>query len=331
MKRAANLIPLIADPDNLLLAFWKASKGKRHAPAILAYQKRLDVHLVKLREQILSGNVSVGQYRFFRIFEPKERRICAAAFGEQVLHHAFMNICHDYFERRQFYDSYASRKDKGVHAALRRARAFTGGFAWYLKLDVRKFFESVHHEVLKAQLARLFNDTRLLDIFGRIIDAYEAHPLRGLPIGNLTSQYFANHYLTVLDETVKARLRLRAYVRYMDDLVLWHDDKAVLKNACSMLLDQTRDSLRCELKPPILNKTASGLPFLGYHIFPHHVRLTQTSKTRFARKLRYLHQKYHSGEWSEARCARHALPLIAFTHYADARAFRAQVLDSLDY
>ena len=107
-------------------------------------------------------NIQVGNYRFFKVYEPKERQICASVFPEQVLHHALMNLCHDRFEKAQIFDSYASRKNKGTYAALARAKYFSARYEWYLKLDVRKFFESIHHEVLMNQLSNLFKEPDLL-------------------------------------------------------------------------------------------------------------------------------------------------------------------------
>src|SRR5690606_321359 len=154
-----------------------------------------------------------------------------------------------------------------------------------------------------------------------ITDSYntgsdEAH---GVPIGNLSSQYFANHYLSGLDHHVKEVLKIKAYVRYMDDMILWHDDKAELKNAYRAIREYVETSLRCELKPEQLNYCSCGLPFLGYLVFPYHLRLSQRSKKRFIRKWDDLQEKYDSGAWSEAECRRHALPLLAFTQHADAK------------
>ena len=179
--------------------------------------------MLLLRQQLLSGEVEVGDYSYFKIYDPKEREICASAFREQVLHHALMNICHQYFERYQIYDSYASRPDKGVHAALHRAKTYSQRQFWFLKLDVKQFFASIHHTVLKKQLQHLFKDYELLTIFAHIIDSYAASPNRGVPIGNLSSQYFANHYLAGLDHFIKEELRCKRYVRYMDDMVLWNE------------------------------------------------------------------------------------------------------------
>lgn len=326
MKRANGLLAQIIEPDNLRLAAWKAAKGKRYAKAVLAYHTDLDANLMRLRGQIVSGQVEVGDYRYFKVYEPKERQICASAFSEQVLHHALMNVCHERFDRAQIHDSYASRKGRGNYAALQRAKDFSHRQVWFLKLDVRKFFESVHHDVIRRQLARLFREQRLLEIFDAILDSYEAHPSRGVPIGNLTSQYFANHYLCELDHFIKEKLHINAYVRYMDDMVLWHQDKAMLKAALQEIRDYLADRLRCELKPPLLNRCERGLPFLGYRVFPYHLRLLQKSKVRFIRKMKRIEAHYQDGTWSEEACARHAWPLVAFTEHADAKVFRKNVL-----
>jgi len=329
MKRADNLLARVADPDNLRLASWKAAKGKRHSQEVMAWSEGLDYNLSALHEQIMSGRVVVGNYRYFKVFEPKERQICASAFGEQVLHHALMNICHEYFDRAQVFDSYASRKGKGTYAAIERAKFYTNKHEWYLKLDVRKFFESVHHEVLTNQLTRMFKDAALVGIFEQIIHSYEASPGRGLPIGNLTSQYFANHYLVGLDRFIKEKLQVRGYVRYMDDLALWHTEKEALLAWQEAIRDFVHTELRCGLKPEALNRTRCGLPFLGYHIFPHHVRLLQKSKQRFIVKMRRIEAGYQSGDWDEAKCQRRVLPLLAFAGHADAKNLRKSVLSRL--
>ena len=317
MKRNNRLLQRVLHEDNLLLAFWKASKGKRYARQVLAYQSALDENLRRLGREIGLGCVGVGDYRHFMVYEPKARHICACAFREQVLHHALMNVCHDSFERVQIYDSYASRKGKGTYAALKRSMEYSRRYSWFMKLDVRKFFDSIHHDVLKAQLCRLFKEAGLLQMFYAIIDSYAHTPCRGVPIGNLTSQYFANHYLSGLDHFIKDNNSMPAYVRYMDDMVLWSDDKAQLKDMHAQITEYTGRQLRCELKPVLLNRTAAGLPFLGYRVFQHHLRLLQQSKQRFIKKAGYIHAKYHSGEWTESQCQRHILPLIAFTTHCD--------------
>lgn len=267
----------------------------------------------------------VGAYRYFKVYEPKERQICASAFGEQVLHHALMNVCHDRFDRALIRDSYASRKGKGTYAALARAQEFTRKYAWYLKLDVRQFFASIHHGVLKSQLARLFKERRLLSLFFQIIDSYEAEPGRGVPIGNLTSQYFANHCLSGLDHYVKEQIGIGAYVRYMDDMVLWHDDKEALKAAHKAIDAYVCDQLRLALKPAQLNRCARGVPFLGYRLFGNYRRLLQQSKRRFIRKINRVLDAWDCLEMDDQRASAHVLPLLAFIKHADTQIFQKDV------
>ena len=283
------------------------------------------MNLGRLRKQIFSGLIQVGDYSYFKVYDPKERQICASAFPEQVLHHALMNVCHDYFERVQIFDSYASRPGKGVHAAVRRLSSFTQSGMWFLKLDIRKFFGSIHHDTLKGQLRRMFKDIYLLNIFEKIIDSYEEEYGVGLPIGNLTSQYFANHYLGSLDHFIKEELSCKAYVRYMDDFVLLHSDKEWLKHAKHSITAFVAMKLKLSLKPILLNQAKRGIPFCGYIIYPHHIRLSQRSKKRYITKLKHIDSQFHEGNWDEAYCQRCALSLIAFTQHADAAQFRKEV------
>jgi RNA-directed DNA polymerase len=326
MKRTGYLIDMIADPDNLRLAFWKAAKGKRQSGAVLRYQKRLEENLLLLRSQLLSGEVVVGQYKYFTIYEPKERLICAGAFAERVLHHALMNICHPFFEQVQIFHSYASRIGKGVHAAVALSRVHASKYAWYLKLDVRKFFASIHHAALKQQLKRLFKDAILLRIFNSIINSYFISPGCGLPIGNLTSQYFANHFLAELDHFIIEKIRPGAYMRYMDDMILWENDKLLLKKAAKDIDDFMVSRLQLTLKPVQLNRSDNGLPFLGYKVLPWRIMLTKGSKQRFIWKFNHIEKMYHAVFGREATCQAKVLPLLAFVQFADTVAFRKTVI-----
>lgn len=162
-----------------------------------------------------------GHYHQFTIYDPKVRVISAAPFCERVMHHAIMNVLEPVFENHLMFHSYACRKGKGIQAAILYAFSCSKAHHWFLKLDIRKFFDSISHQILKNQLRRLFKDTRLLFLLDSLIDSYQTSPATGLPIGNLTSQFFANHYLFAMDHYILEKLRPRAYVRYMDDFVLW--------------------------------------------------------------------------------------------------------------
>jgi hypothetical protein len=272
----------------------------------------------------------VGNYHYFTIYDPKERVICAAPFRQRVFHHAILNICHPIFEKFQIYDSYATRIGKGQYAALERAKYYSANYQWFCKLDVRKYFDSIDHEVLYAKLKSKFKDPYLLDLFQKIIKSYETAPDKGLPIGNLTSQYFANFYLGFADHFIKEKLQVSAYVRYMDDMVFWSNDKETLLTIVKQFNVFISSTLKMTLKPYCINRFEKGLPFLGYVIFKDTVRLNKTSKKRFVRKMNLYYSNLENESWSQTQYARHVLPLIAFTRHADSVQLRRQVLCKLE-
>ncbi len=281
-----------------------------------------------MRAELLAGRVRVGDYHLFQIFDPKERTICAASFQERVMHHAVMAVCEPVLERAAVFDSYACRKGKGRLAAVERATGYARQHEWFLKMDVRKYFNSVDHGVLERLLARKFKDPLALALFRQIIGSYETAPGRGLPIGNLTSQHFANYYLAPLDRFVKERLGRRAYVRYMDDFVVWGGCREELKAVRDRVRDFMVAELKLELKAePCLNRTALGMDFLGYRLFPRSVRLARRSKNRFARKFRRYERAFVQGQWGEAELQRRMQALLSFVMAADSGAFRRHVLE----
>jgi hypothetical protein len=328
MKRAGQLIEAIAAPDNLRLAFWKAAKGKRGKADCLAFGERLDENLAALGGGLLAGDVSVGNYHCFKVRDPKERLICAAAFGQRVMHHALMNVCEPILERAAVFDSYACRKGKGRLLAVERAQGYARTHQWFLKMDIRKYFDSVHQATLRGLLALKFKDPVLLGVFDRIIGSYRTTAGRGLPIGNLTSQHFANYYLAPLDRFLKETLRCGAYVRYMDDFVVWGGSGDGLR----AVREQVRAFLAAQLKLDLkgnaaINRTALGMGFLGYRLFPGVLRLARRSKVRFARKFRRYERAHLRGEWSELELQHRMQALLAFVLPAESWAFRAHVLE----
>jgi retron-type reverse transcriptase len=199
MKRQNYLFEAIADYQNIRLAFLKAIRGKRSTAAVLLFCGNIDANLEEIRKRLLSDTVLWGSYNSFTITDPKERVISAAPIEDRVMHHAIMNILEPVFERQMIFHTYACRKDKGTHAALRYAFSQCKSHEWFLKLDIRKYFDSINHTILKEHLDRLIKDYRVRRLFYGIIDSYCKTPGTGLPIGNLTSQFFANLYLSRLD------------------------------------------------------------------------------------------------------------------------------------
>ena len=276
-----------------------------------------------MHRQLLDGSFRFGDYRFFTIYDPKRREICAASFPERVAFHAMMRICHPVFDDYQVYDSYASRIGKGTYAALDRARQFAHRYRWFAKLDVVKYFDSLDHEVLKHQLHGLFKDRLLLRYFDDLIDGYHgAVKDKGVPIGNLTSQYFANHYLAPADHYAKQMLRVPGMVRYMDDVLLFHDDKATLKAMVRGYQRYVADALHLEHHPVVLNQTGQGIPFLGYVVRGNGLRLNLRSKRRFVTKMRSLAAELEKGYIDQEKYALRAGCLLAFIDKADSVGFR---------
>ncbi len=317
MKRAGNLFCKIAEIENLELAFWKAQRGKTGKKEVRLFRDNLSVNLMRLREDLLSGNYSLGNYHYFKIYDPKERMICASDFRERVIQHAVINVCEPHFEKYQIFDSYACRKGKGVDSCLKRTQEFCARFKWYLKLDIHKYFNSIHHPTLLRLLNRRFKDARLMDFFSQLLDSYEVALDCGLPIGSLCSQYFANLYLGMFDHYVKDVCRISGYVRYMDDFIVFGNDKENLKETKRQVEEFLLNQMKLSLNEPIINKTECGIPFLSYRVRLSGLRLSLKAKRRFVRKIKVANRM---------KSADRALPLLAFVIRADSEGFRRKVI-----
>ena len=213
MRRASQLFDRIADRENLRVAAHKALRGKRSKQDARAFVANLDESLESMRKELNRGDIALGEYHQFTIFDPKQRVITAPSFRERVLHHSIINVCEPGFERSLIADSFACRRGRGRIAALVRAREIAGRFQFFLKTDIRQYFASISHEILGARLERLFKDLRLLALLHRIMGGFESSPGRGLPIGSLTSYHFENFYLGCFDRFVKEGLRCKGFVR----------------------------------------------------------------------------------------------------------------------
>lgn len=328
VRRAGNLFDDIVTWDNLRLAYYKAAKGKRNKRAAVRYRADIEPNLARLREQLLDPrHPGIGRYRFFTIHDPKERKICVAPFGDRVLHHAVMNVLEPHFDSFQIYDSYACRTGKGTNAALKRALYFARTFPYVAKLDVRRYFDSIDHRVLKELLSRRIKDHRVLNLLRAIIDTYQVVPGRGVPIGNLTSQYFANHYLGFLDHFAKENVGVAGWIRYMDDFLLFGTSKELVRRRSRAVEGHCRDPLRLELKEPLLRPVSRGIPFLGFLVKPGGIYLTREKRRRTQRRVREYARLFHSGAWSEEELAAHILPLFSHLTVARSRSVRNTLIE----
>jgi len=314
MKRAGNLYHRIYDYENLCLAFYKAARGKRTRSEVIEFESHFSFNIGKVRGQLIRHQPDIGHYRYFTVYDPKLRSICAAFFPERVLHHAVMNVCEPVFESKGLYDSYACRKGKGSHKAIIRAQGYAEQFGWYLKVDVKKYFDSVDHSVMMELLSHYFKDRPLLLLFQKLLDTYHLEPGKGMPIGNLISQHLANVYLTGFDHFIKEVRRIKGYVRYMDDMLFFGHTKEYLKNEIKKITSYLCEELQLELKSAMqLNKTRLGIPFLGYRVFAHRLRLTAQSRKRLFRKFKAYERKWEDGLWDTDELVRHMEPLINFS------------------
>jgi len=327
LKRIGGLWEQIWEPANLREAFSKAAKGKWARSTTRDFATALDANLRQMREAGLVGALPSGSFTQFTIYDPKERTIHAAAFSERVVHHAVMNRCEPFFDQWLDPDCYACRKGKGRLVALARASGHMRRFVWFLKMDIRKYFDSVDHAILTQMLERKFKDPQLLAFFRQRLADYETASGKGLPIGSLLSQHFANFYLSALDQYVRRDLRLPAMVRYMDDVVVWSEEKSSLLAALPRIKGMLEQELGLALKPNVqINRTALGVDFLGVRLRGASIRLNHRSRVRFSRKWRGLEQAYWAGAITERQLQQRSCALIEFTRWADASSYRLGIL-----
>lgn len=317
--------------DNLYAAYLSARKGKRSRADVAAFEFNAEAELIALRDDLLEGHYQPGPYRSFFIHEPKRRLISAAPFRDRVLHHALCRVIEAIFERRFIGDSYANRLGRGTHRALDRCTQFLRRFKYVMPLDVVQFFPSIDHIILRQILARAIRDAHVLALIDTILrsgvgvlsdvydmvwfhgdDASAVRRARGLPIGNLTSQFWANVYLNEFDQFAKRHMGVLGYVRYVDDVLLFGDDKTQLRawhTAATRFLSTLRLTLHQRQAQP--RPVSEGIPFLGFTLFATHRRLKRRKAVYARRRLTLQCAQVSAG----------ALPLDAF--HASLRAWIA--------
>jgi len=331
MKRIGHLFEKIVTFENLTLAAEKTLSGHKHKPAAARFHFNLETELFSLQEELSSGAWRPRPYRTFTVYEAKPRQICASEIRDRVVHHAVCNILDPIFECRMIHETYACRVGKGAHAAVRRAQQFMRRADYSLQCDVKKYFASIDHQALKTMLRRILKDRLLLDLLDRIIDhpLPGAEPGRGIPIGNLTSQYFANYYLGALDHFIKEDLHIKGYLRYMDDWLIFSDRKEELHETLAAVREFLRDRLKLELKEKSLRIAPvwSGISFLGFRVYPGTIRMSNDKWARFRRIVREREASYLAGEIDEDELARSVRSMIAHLEHADSLFARKRFFD----
>ena len=297
--------------DNLLLAYQKASKGKRGHPNVATFDHRLEDNLLQLQIELQTFMYQPGAYASFHIHEPKRRLISAAPFRDRVVHHALCNLIEPIFERSFIFDSYANRIGKGTHRALNRAQEFSRKYQYVLQCDARQFFPSVDHALMHNELEKKISDKNVLWLCDRILtsgicvlsneyemtwfdgdDLFASLRPRGIPIGNLTSQFWGNVFMNPFDHFIKRGLRCEAYLRFVDDFLLFAHDKETLWRWLAAIESRT-ERMRLSIHPNAAPRPVTeGFTFLGFKIFPQHRRLKRQKGLYYQRKLKTMRSDY---------------------------------------
>ncbi len=316
MKTFRNLYPLLCTFENLYLAYRAAARGKRGRPEVASFEFDLEDNLFQLQRELGSRTYRPGPYHSFYIRDPKRRLVSAAPFRDRVVHHALVRLIEPIFERSFIADSYANRLGKGTHRALDRCQQFARRFRYVLQCDIRQFFPSIDHAILRSILARKIGDPDVMWLVDRILesgvgvlsdvydmvyfpgdDLFAVNRLRGLPIGNLTSQFWANCYLNPFDHFVKRELRCKGYLRYVDDMLLFADEKAVLWDWREAVIDrQARLRLTIHESSAHPRPVTEGIPFLGFVVYPTERRLKRRKGINYRRRLKGLLAAYAAGD-----------------------------------
>ena len=300
--------------ENIFQAWEEFKKGKCKKLDVQVFERNLEDNLFLLHARLINKTYKHGKYMEFYVSDPKRRHTHKAEVADRIVHHLLYKYLYGVFDKTFIYDSYSCRLDKGTHRAVRRLERFTRGVSknytqdcWVLKLDIKKFFASVDHEILKELIKTKVKDRDIFWIIGEIIDSFytghsrldrEADPRvceddkeentnKGIPLGNLTSQIFANIYLNELDQFIKHRLTIKYYLRYADDFLLLNQSKTALLHCFKTVKQYLGNNLDLEIHP---NKTCFcklswGIDFCGYIVLPHYILPRTKTKRRIIKKV----------------------------------------------
>jgi len=303
---------------DLLIALQKAVKGKRQKASVIPFLFNQEKELIQLCSELQTQAWRPGGYRTFKIYDPKERNISAAPFRDRVVHHYLCLLIEPIFEKTFIHDSYANRIGKGTHKAINRFQYFARRYPFVLKCDIKKFFPSLDHEILKREIRWRVKDAHALWLCDTIIDGsnpqeevmgyFQGDDLfspierkRGLPIGNLTSQFWANVYMNRFDHFVKEVLQVKGYIRYVDDFVLFANTKMEI-HEYQKAITHYLDGIRLQLHPrkTQLYRVQDGVPFLGFRVFPYYRYVLKEKTKRYKRFLKKKIKYYQAGKITPA-------------------------------
>ncbi len=340
MKTYKNLYEDVCSFENLYGAYLKARKCKRYKEYVLDFSWDVEGEIMKLQDDLMNKAYKHGEYYQFTLYDAKKREIKAAPFRDRVVHHALCTVLEPIFDRGFIYDSYACRKGKGTHKAIKRLDKFIQsaeecwgeGNVYCLKCDISKYFDSIDHQVLFDLIRRKVRDVNVLWLVEKIIKSSFSRRVHydlfnfcetGIPIGNLTSQLFANLYLNELDQFVKHDLGEKYYIRYMDDFLILGNEKRRLHELEGILREFLRRELRLELhkKKVALYPVEKGISFLGYKVFRHYKLIRKSTILRFVKNIK---EKTNSSGITDS-----VRSWLSFANYANIFSLRHQLFELL--
>lgn len=294
-----NLFDEIIFLKNLFSAWDAFKRGKENKVDVQEFALNLENNTYRLHSELKNDFYRHSNYTSFYINDPKLRAINKAQVRDRVLHHAIMQKIEPSFDKKFIFDSYSSRKDKGTHRAVNRLHQFCWKLSknntktvWVLKCDIKKFFDSVDHEILLNLISKVIDDKRLFNLLEEIVNSLSTGSSgdrkRGIPLGNLTSQLFSNIYMNPFDQYVKRDLKEKNYLRYADDFVIISCNRTHLEGLIPEIKCYLTDNLRLQLhdRKVMINKFNRGIDYLGYVIFPYHKVLRTKTKRRVVRKVK---------------------------------------------
>ncbi|MBU0531446.1 reverse transcriptase/maturase family protein, partial [Patescibacteria group bacterium] len=304
-----DLFVKICSIENLFLAWDKFCKGKRSRLDIMSYELWLEDNIFYLHNELRSGRYQHDPYEPFVVHDPKRRQINKASVKDRIVHQAVFNIIEPIFERSFIFDSYSCRTGKGTHAAVNRLRYFLDKTSsnntrtvLALKCDIKQFFASVDHGVLIGLLTKQISCNRSLRLLQKIISSFSVGQYKGIPLGNLTSQLFANIYMHELDHFVKCQLREKYYLRYCDDFIILHQDARHLEQLIPIIQDFLQTKLCLSVHPDkTLKRTPSqGIDFVGYVLLERVTVLRNKTVKRMIQRVNQENKASYLGLCSHA-------------------------------
>lgn len=338
--------------ENLYQAYLNARKCKRFRSEVLEFTFNLEENLMEIQKELLNHSYKVGGYREFYVYEPKQRLIMALPFRDRVVQWAIYQLINPIFDNSYIFDSYGCRVGKGTHRAIQRLHYWLQQVNrkeeryYYLKLDISKYFYRVDHTILINLLRRKIKDEELLQLlmtiitydgtlFGLKLNGDVNNPAdrisgKGMPIGNLTSQMFANLYLNELDQYCKRTLSIRYYVRYMDDVIILSNDKGKLHQYKALIEDFLNNKLDLHLN----NKTAirpisTGVEFVGYRLWPTHVKMRKSTALKMKKRLKYVKKQYENKQLPFEKVNATVQSYMGILKHCDSYSLQSKIFEKL--